>query len=303
MIDPDEALGLVEQAAGVLPSRLVSLDDACGLRLAQEVRADRSHPAFARAMMDGFAVGSPMRGKPSTSWARSPPAHASGLRGRTGHVRRDHDRRPLPAGYRSGRAKGERPTFGRPGHAAGEHRGRTAHRTAGQRMRRGLLRLEARRHDHAAGRGRDGLVRHATGPSHPEADRGHHHHRRRTGLAGNRAGAGTDPRFERPDAFGHGPRPGACGSGRAARRGPARSDRRGHPSGRRPEHRSAQRRRLGRQSRPRARRRRGLRRRNRVSQGTAEAGQAAVVRHHRATNSSSACRATRWPATSASIAT
>ncbi len=56
MIDPDEALRLVLEAAAPLAPRDVPLGEACGLRLAQEVRADRDYPAFDRAMMDGYAV-------------------------------------------------------------------------------------------------------------------------------------------------------------------------------------------------------------------------------------------------------
>lgn len=56
MIDPDEALRLVLEAAAPLAARDVPLGEACGLRLAQEVRADRDYPAFDRAMMDGYAV-------------------------------------------------------------------------------------------------------------------------------------------------------------------------------------------------------------------------------------------------------
>ncbi|NUQ66532.1 MAG: molybdopterin molybdotransferase MoeA [Pirellulales bacterium] len=56
MISPEEALSYVLQSAQPLDARAVPLDDACGLRLAEEVRADRPYPAFPRAMMDGFAV-------------------------------------------------------------------------------------------------------------------------------------------------------------------------------------------------------------------------------------------------------
>ncbi len=56
MITPDEALQLVLRHAHRLPSREVPVTDACGLPLAEPVRADRDYPPFARSMMDGFAV-------------------------------------------------------------------------------------------------------------------------------------------------------------------------------------------------------------------------------------------------------
>jgi len=56
MIDPDEALRLVLEAAVPREPRRVPLVDACGLRLAETIRADRAYPPFDRAMMDGYAV-------------------------------------------------------------------------------------------------------------------------------------------------------------------------------------------------------------------------------------------------------
>lgn len=56
MIGPDEALALVLRAARRLPARVVALVEACGLRLAEPVAADRDYPPFPRAMMDGYAV-------------------------------------------------------------------------------------------------------------------------------------------------------------------------------------------------------------------------------------------------------
>lgn len=56
MIDPQEALGLVLQVAGRRPPRPVPPAAALGLRLAQDVRADRAYPPFARAARDGYAV-------------------------------------------------------------------------------------------------------------------------------------------------------------------------------------------------------------------------------------------------------
>jgi len=56
MIDPDEALRLVLEAAGPPEAAEVPLDTAGGHCLAEEVRADRDYPPFPRAMMDGYAV-------------------------------------------------------------------------------------------------------------------------------------------------------------------------------------------------------------------------------------------------------
>jgi molybdopterin molybdotransferase len=56
MIDPDEALRLVIEAAGPPRAEKALLADACGMCLAEDVCADRDCPPFARAMMDGYAV-------------------------------------------------------------------------------------------------------------------------------------------------------------------------------------------------------------------------------------------------------
>ncbi len=56
MIQPDEALQLVLQIASRREPRTVPLEEACGLELAESVAATSDQPAFARAMMDGFAV-------------------------------------------------------------------------------------------------------------------------------------------------------------------------------------------------------------------------------------------------------
>ena len=56
MIGPDEALRLVLGAATERCPRQVELIDACGLLLAEAVRADRDYPPFPRATMDGYAV-------------------------------------------------------------------------------------------------------------------------------------------------------------------------------------------------------------------------------------------------------
>jgi molybdopterin molybdotransferase len=56
MIDPQQALALVLQAAVRRPPRRVPLAAVCGLKLAQSLRADRDYPPFPRATMDGYAV-------------------------------------------------------------------------------------------------------------------------------------------------------------------------------------------------------------------------------------------------------
>ena len=56
MIGPDEALRLVLSAAAQRCPQQVGLIDACGLQLAESVRADRDYPPFRRATMDGYAV-------------------------------------------------------------------------------------------------------------------------------------------------------------------------------------------------------------------------------------------------------
>jgi molybdopterin molybdotransferase len=56
MIDPDEALQLVLDSAKPAQPSHVPLDEACGLRLAETVRADRDYPPFARALIDGYAA-------------------------------------------------------------------------------------------------------------------------------------------------------------------------------------------------------------------------------------------------------
>ncbi len=56
MVDPDEALRLVLQAAVASRPQSVPLAEACGMQLAEAVRADRDYPPFDRSMMDGYAV-------------------------------------------------------------------------------------------------------------------------------------------------------------------------------------------------------------------------------------------------------
>ena len=55
-IPPDEALQIVLQATLEAAPRSVPLLDATGLRLAEDVCADRDYPPFDRAMMDGYAI-------------------------------------------------------------------------------------------------------------------------------------------------------------------------------------------------------------------------------------------------------
>ena len=56
MVSPDEALDLVLQYAQPRRPQIVAASAACGLQLAEAIRADRDYPPFARAMMDGYAV-------------------------------------------------------------------------------------------------------------------------------------------------------------------------------------------------------------------------------------------------------
>ncbi|MCY2995198.1 MAG: molybdopterin molybdotransferase MoeA [Planctomycetota bacterium] len=56
MISPDEALKLVWEHALPRSPQMLPLSEACGLQLAEELRADRDYPPFPRAVMDGYAV-------------------------------------------------------------------------------------------------------------------------------------------------------------------------------------------------------------------------------------------------------
>ena len=56
MVSPDEALALVLEQALPRPPQQIPVSEACGLQLAEDVRADRDYPPFPRAMMDGYAV-------------------------------------------------------------------------------------------------------------------------------------------------------------------------------------------------------------------------------------------------------
>jgi molybdenum cofactor synthesis domain-containing protein len=55
-LDPDRALALVVEHTPAGTAREASLEQACGLVLAEDVVSDRDYPPFARAMMDGYAV-------------------------------------------------------------------------------------------------------------------------------------------------------------------------------------------------------------------------------------------------------
>ena len=56
LIAPDQALSMVLEVAQPVAPQPVSLQNATGLRLAEDVLADRDYPPFHRAMMDGYAV-------------------------------------------------------------------------------------------------------------------------------------------------------------------------------------------------------------------------------------------------------
>lgn len=56
IIRPDQALHIVRESSHVSDARTVASLDAAGLRLAEDVAADRDYPPFGRAMMDGYAV-------------------------------------------------------------------------------------------------------------------------------------------------------------------------------------------------------------------------------------------------------
>ena len=53
---PEEALRVVGQTAQAAAPRRMPLLEALGLRLAEDIGADRDYPPFDRAMMDGYAV-------------------------------------------------------------------------------------------------------------------------------------------------------------------------------------------------------------------------------------------------------
>ncbi len=56
MIEFEEALKIIESEAILFGDELISLDDADGRVLAEDIYADRNYPPFNRAAMDGFAL-------------------------------------------------------------------------------------------------------------------------------------------------------------------------------------------------------------------------------------------------------
>jgi molybdopterin molybdotransferase len=56
MLPVERALAIVLEAAPVLPSEQVEMDDAPGRYLLEEIRADRDYPDFDKSLMDGFAL-------------------------------------------------------------------------------------------------------------------------------------------------------------------------------------------------------------------------------------------------------
>jgi len=56
LLPVDRALEIVLQATTVLPAESAPLDAATGRILAEDLRADRDHPAFDKSLMDGYAV-------------------------------------------------------------------------------------------------------------------------------------------------------------------------------------------------------------------------------------------------------
>ena len=64
MLSVKEALDAVLECAKPLPVRFVSVDEALGLVLAEDVVADMDHPPFTKALVDGYAVrASDLKGK------------------------------------------------------------------------------------------------------------------------------------------------------------------------------------------------------------------------------------------------
>jgi len=71
-----EALGWLDAQLAPLDEELVCLDNAAGRVLARQIRSPVDVPAFARAMMDGYAVraAAPCRaGRSRVAWVRKPP--------------------------------------------------------------------------------------------------------------------------------------------------------------------------------------------------------------------------------------
>jgi len=56
MLPVGSALSIVLNAAPVLPSEQVGMDEALGRYLQEEIRADHDYPEFDKSLMDGFAV-------------------------------------------------------------------------------------------------------------------------------------------------------------------------------------------------------------------------------------------------------
>jgi len=56
MINPNEALNLIQGLMVPQQVQKIAIEDALGLILAEDVRADRDFPPFNRAMMDGIAI-------------------------------------------------------------------------------------------------------------------------------------------------------------------------------------------------------------------------------------------------------
>ena len=56
LITPAETIRIVLQVVPAPAAETRLLLDAVGLRLAEDIRADRDYPPFDRAMMDGYAI-------------------------------------------------------------------------------------------------------------------------------------------------------------------------------------------------------------------------------------------------------
>ena len=105
MIDPDEALQLVLENAKPGQASRVPLDEACGLRLAEAVRADRDYPPFVRAMMDGYAVRSEDAGRAVIIAAQVAAGHEAAVRVAAGRCAEIMTGAPCPPGTEAVTAK------------------------------------------------------------------------------------------------------------------------------------------------------------------------------------------------------
>lgn len=56
MINPNEALNLIQGLIVPQQVQIIAIQDAIGLILAEDLSADRDFPPFNRAMMDGIAI-------------------------------------------------------------------------------------------------------------------------------------------------------------------------------------------------------------------------------------------------------